>query len=281
MRAAKTAALFSLLCSLGGCGTYVPSLGDWPNNSYGDSVAMINSIVHSVRCELRQAVTQVVGTDVAASRLRRSRRAYADFLDNWGAQVVFTFTIVEKSTVNPNAVWAPPSPATAVFTLAGGVTASAEATRVEKLNFFYTVRELYLRDGETCEPSGLYANSSFLIKNDLKIAELLESRMLPIVTGNASAPGSSDSNAITHQVSFEVISSGGITPTWKLTRATINGSESFLSASRGRTHDMIVTFGPIDKPRGGKSLIAIAEQSHFTTQLTAGFRAGVRSTLPR
>jgi hypothetical protein len=46
-----------------------------------------------------------------------------------------------------------------------------------------------------------------------------------------------------------------------------------------RTHDLVITFGPLDKPHGGKSLIAIAEQSHFTSQLTSGFRTVVRPAL--
>jgi len=143
------------------------------------------------------------------------------------------------------------------------------------------VNDLYLRDGQICDASGADPSGSLLIRNDLKIGELLDARLLPAVAGNASTPDNRDENVLSHQITFEVVSSGGITPTWQLTRATINGAGTLLSSNRDRTHDLVITFGPLDKPRGGKSLIAIAEQSHFTSQLTSGFRTGVRSVLPR
>jgi hypothetical protein len=278
MRAAKVALALLFLCGLGGCGSYVPALRDWPNNDERGAAAMINAIVHSVRCELTRAVTKVVTNDVNAARLRKSHRAYTDFLNDWGAEVAFTFTIAEKTAVNPTGVWMPPSPASAVFTLGGDLTVSAEATRVEKLNFFYTVKNLY---GQPCDASGEDPSGSFLIKNDLKIGELLDFRTLPAATGNADTPGSGDKNVLSHQITFEVVSSGGLTPSWQLTRATINGSGTFLSGSRDRTHDLVITFGPLDKPSGGKSLIAIAEQSHFTSQITRGVTTGFRSVLSR
>ncbi|WP_244425322.1 hypothetical protein [Bradyrhizobium sp. STM 3843] len=269
-----------LLFGLSGCGTYVPDIRDWPNNSEVGAVTMVHAIVRSVECELKNAVTRVVNNDVRAARLRASHRTYTDFLNDWGAEVAFTFTIDEKTAVNPTAVWMPPSPASAIFTLGGNATVSADATRVEKLNFFYTVKDLYLRDGQVCDASGEDPSGSFLIKNDLKIAELLDLRITPVVTGNATAP-SGDKNVLSHQVTFEVVTSGGLTPTLQLTRATINGSGTFLSGSRDRTHDLVVTFGPLDKPGGGKSLIAIAEQSHAISQLTSGYTTGVRSILSR
>jgi hypothetical protein len=143
------------------------------------------------------------------------------------------------------------------------------------------VKDLYLRDGQVCDASGEDPSGSFLIRNDLKIAELLDLRIAPAATGNATTPDGGDKNVLSHEITFEVVTSGGLTPTWLLTRATINGSGSFLSGSRDRTHDLVITFGPLDKPRGGKSLIAIAEQSHFASQLTSGVSTGFKSALSR
>ena len=280
MGAARIVPGFLLLFGLGGCGTYVPDLRDWPRNSYADSVAMVHAIVRSVECELKNAVTTIVNKDVAAARSRASHRTYVDFLNDWGAEVAFTFTIVEKTAINPTAVWMPPSPPSAIFTLGVDAAASAEATRVEKLNFFYAVKDLYLRKGQVCDASGEDPSGSFLIKNDLKIAELLDLRITPVVTGNATAP-SGDKNVLSHQITFQVVTSAGLMPTLQLTRATINGTGTFLSGSRDRTHDLVITLGPLDKPRGGKSLIAIAEQSHSISQLTGGFTTGFRSVLSR
>jgi hypothetical protein len=281
MRAAKLLVGLLLSCGLSGCGAVVPELRDWPGNNEAGAAAMVTAIVRSVRCELRHAVTAIVNHDIEAIPFRRSHRTYTDFLNNWGAEVAFTFTIVEKSTVNPTGVWMPPSPATAIFTLGGDLSVSAQATRVETMNIFYTVKELYLLPGQTCDASREDPSGSFLIRNDLKIVELFDFRLIPAETGNASTPDKEDKNVLSHQITFQVVSSGGLTPTWLLTRGTINGSGTFLSGSRDRTHDLVITFGPIDRAFGGKSLIAIAEQAHATSQLKSGFTTGFRSVLSR
>ena len=126
-----------LLFGLEGCGFYVPSLRDWPNNDEIGAIEMVTAIVSSVRCELSNAVTGVVDRDIRAARGRASHRHYTDFLNDWGAEVAFTFTIVEKTDVNPTNVWMPATAASAIFTLGANANLSTEATRIEKLNFFY------------------------------------------------------------------------------------------------------------------------------------------------
>ena len=270
-----------LTACLGGCGTYVPELREWPNYSQADTQNMIQAIVRSVRCELRNAVTKVVNNDLDAARQRQTGKTYSNFLDNWGAEVLLTFTIVEKSTTNPNVLLTPASPASSVFTLAAGLDLSAQATRIEKMNLFYTVRELYLPKGVICDASGEQRYDSFLIQNNLKIADLFYGRMGSAVLGNASLPQAQDKNVLSHEISFQVVSSGGVSPTWTLTRAAINPTGTLLGGSRDRTHDLLITFGPRDKPRGGRSLIAIAEQAHFSSQIASGVSNGFRSSLAR
>lgn len=271
--------------ALGGCGTYVPDLQDWPHNTHNGAVRMVQAIVRSVECELKNSITAVVDNDIYLSRLRKSHRRYIDFLNNWGAEVAFTFTIKEKSGLNPAGVWMPPSPISSVFTLGGDASVSAEATRVEKLNFFYTVKELYI-PGKICNANREDASGSLLIRNDLKIPDLLEARILPAVTGIASLPNddnviSGEQNVMSHQITFDVVTSGDLTPTWVLTQGTINASGSFFSANRDRMHDLVITFGPLAKVPGGKSLIVIAEQSHFISQLGTSIGSNTPSTARR
>lgn len=280
MSAARVAFALLILCMLGGCGARVPELRDWPNNNPVGAAVMVEAIVSSVRCDLRRAVTNIVNYDIKAAPHRQSHRTYTDFLNNWGAEVAFTFTIVEKTVVNPTGVWMPPSPATAIFTLGGDASVSAQATRVETMNIFYTMKELYLPPGQTCDANEDPSNS-LLIQNDLKIAELIQFRLIAAETGNASTPYTGDKNVLSHQITFQVVTGGGLTPTWQLTRGTVNGSGTFLSGSRDRTHDLVITFGPIDRARGGKSLIAIAEQAHATSQLTGGFATRLKPALSR
>jgi len=273
---------FLLVSTLAGCGTYVPQISDWPDSKGQLGTAMVNAIVHSVECELKHTITTVVDNDVRAAKSRASRRTYTDYLNDWGAEVAFTFTIVEKSGVNPTGVWAPISPASAVFTLGGDLNLSSQATRMEKLNFIYRVKDLYLRPGQSCDASSEDPSGSFLIRNDLKIGELFDFRTIASTTAHAPGPiPTGDKNVMQHQITFQVVSSGGLTPTWQLLRGSVNSSGTFLSGSRDRTHDLLITFGPLDKPSGGRSLIGIAEATHVSSQLSGGIGAAFRSAVGR
>ncbi len=63
--------------------------------------------------------------------------------------------------------------------------------------------------------------------------------MLLSVLGRARDPGDGPklvgkSQGLTHQVTFQVVSSGSLTPSWKLVRATINPTGTLASTSRDR-----------------------------------------------
>jgi len=269
MTGARLGAVLSLVLGLGGCGTFVPELSDWPNNTDQGSDLMVQAIVRSIRCELRNAVTTAVDDDIAASK--HGQKTYSNFLENWGAQVLLTLTIVEKSTINPTTTLLPPSPPSSVVTVSGGLSWSAQATRTEKMNFFYSVKELYLPHGRTCDASTEDPRGSMLVRSDLKIASVLGSRINAAALGQANAPAAGQENVLSHQVIFQVVSSGNVTPAWNLVTATVNQSGTLFNTSRDRTHDLLITFGPMSKAPGGKSLIAIAEQTHFASQITSGF----------
>jgi hypothetical protein len=60
-------------------------------------------------------------------------------------------TVSEKGGINPVVNWLPPSPPNSIFNLAAAANVSAEATRIEKMGSFYTVKELVARG--PCDPS--------------------------------------------------------------------------------------------------------------------------------
>jgi hypothetical protein len=74
--------------------------------------------------------------------------------------------------------------------------------------------------------------------------------MISIDNADTPAPanekGPFKSNVLSHEVKFDIISTGTITPGWKLSTSTINQTGTFLSGTRDRTQDLIVTFGPPD-----------------------------------
>ena len=119
---------------------------------------MIREIVRSVRCELQRTLTAIITKDFDNAKRRASGRRYADFLENWGAQAALNLTFIEKTTVNPTASVMPASPAAAILTLADGVSGSSQATRIERSNVFYTVKELYRPDQPVCLPGSCIAS---------------------------------------------------------------------------------------------------------------------------
>lgn len=74
-----------------------------------------------------------------------------------------------------------------------------------------------------------------------------------------------EKNALSHDVKFEVVTSGNITPAWKLVQASVNQGGTFFSARRDRTHELLVTFGPSDP--AAKSLLGPASQEFLAAQI--------------
>ena len=234
---------------VGGCGLYVPELEDFPGGP-PDGQALVQAIVTSVHCEVADAVRYVIDQDILDAKQFHQKRS-ATWLYNWGAQIALTLTVEEKSVLNPTGVWTPVSPPSSIFTLAGSALLSADATRIDKVNFYYTVAELYKR--APCAKGVQLKHStatSLLIQSDLKLTQWLQDQVTPVATGEVQQPTSASGplkqNVLSHEVKFEVVSTAGITPGWKLVQANFNQTGTLLAGTRDRTHDLIITFGPGD-----------------------------------
>jgi hypothetical protein len=235
MRTIRIALPLAAALTIGGCGTYVPEIQEFPGNSV-QGQKLVSAIVTNIKCEVRDALYDLY---------RIEKRT---FLDKWGVQMTLNLTIIEKGTLNPTVDWMPPSPASAVFTLGTGGTLSSEATRTDKLSSFFTVAELRRLGPCTREerPGG-----PFLLQSDLKLNEWLIDAVTAGHTGGVNydvdtLSGPFKEEVLSHEVKFDVVSSGDISPSWKLTRATVNPSGTFFSVSRDRSHDLTITFGPTD-----------------------------------
>ncbi len=226
--------------AVGSCGVFVPELqesiphGGQPSEQEGlDGQTFVNSVVFNVACEVRDAIVQFY-------------RDYPDgsFMNSWGVQVTLNLQVEEKSSANPTANWTPPSPATAMFNLGLGLTGSADATRIDKINWFLPVSQF--RGKPPCgnqRPDGI-----LIFESDLRLREWLYDAINATKTRNVDfsneASGPFKQNVISHEVKFEVITSANAIPGWKLARVTVNQSGTGLTTSRDRTHDLTITFGP-------------------------------------
>jgi hypothetical protein len=250
--------------ALAGCGVAVPPLTELRGSS-AEAETLIHDIVHSVHCEVFNAVRFVVGAKDVEKPTTLNKAAA--FMDGWGAQVLLTLQIDEQTALNPIAAWQVPSPVNSLFTLGAGATVSSHATRIEKINFFYDVDALRgVSDKKECkfEP----APGSLLIQSDLGLADWLSAEAISVNTlefGSTTDPNTVlKQNVLQHEVKFDVVTSGNITPGWKLARLTVDQSGTLFSTSRERVHDLLITLGP--KLQEG-TLTTTAEGAHLASQI--------------
>jgi hypothetical protein len=228
---------------LASCGTYVPDIQEPPFGQVAQQ-QLVQAIVTSVHCEVINAVVDFYNDAKRYPDLRPIARN----MSTWGVQMALTLKTRENSVANPTGVWAPNNLLS--FTLGVSGTASSEAIRTNVLNFYYSVAELRQRGKCRTGVQPQYPVTSLLIRSDLKFKDWLYDQLTTAVTGETQVPvhkdGKLGQNVLSHEVSFEVITTGGINPAWKLTEGAINQSGTFLQATRDRYHDLLITMGPGD-----------------------------------
>jgi hypothetical protein len=233
---------------LSGCGLFIPEIQE-NHFAPGDGQLMVQAIVQSVRCEMIDALKDVWKADHENAK-KYHQKPVTEFLTTWGAQMTLTLTIDEKSSLAPTVSWMPPSPASAVFTLGGGVGAAADATRTDKLSFYYLIPTLLSQP--YCTTGVQQGNeNSLLVQSNLKLEEWIVDYLGTLGTREGQAPtlntGALKDTVLSHDIKFDITTSGNVTPSWKLKRVTYNPTGTFFSTSRDRTHDLIITMGPGDK----------------------------------
>jgi hypothetical protein len=245
-----------VVATLVGCGTYVPGIQD-----IGDDVTgrqLVNSIVQSITCEVQDGINAIY------------KHRTSTFYDNWGVQVTLNLTIEEKSSFSPSLSYLP----TAMFSLGGDAGISSDATRTDKLNSYYTVKEL-LKSG----PCSQRPNGPLLRANDLKLKDLLFDNLLASDNGlmhfSDDSKGPLGTNVISHEVKFEVVASADVTPGWVLKYVRINPAAPLLAVQRDKTHDLVITLGPTDA--SGKAPSAAAANSALASDIGVAIGNSVRN----
>lgn len=281
---------------LGGCGTYVPDVLEfWAGEN--DLGFKVNAIASQVQCELGQAVRSLVEDDKRqAAQFNIPRRAA--WLELWGAQVTLTFTIDEKSLLNPGATLRNPLPNAIVpfpngnvtvpqsFTLGATGTFSAGANRMSKVSYFFRLKDFVDdkkgRTDRTCLPSRV--NGDIFVQSDLKFKEWLYATALPGFTGIVGFPEKPPTkDVIQHQIKYQVVSNGGLTPTWTLVRVGVGSSSSslpFFGANRDRTQDLLITLGPTIIETGVPILAPVAVNSHLASEIGSSVATNLRIIQP-
>jgi hypothetical protein len=125
-----------------------------------------------------------------------------------------------------------------------------------------------------------------LMQSDLKLSEWLSSALIGDDTNTVSYVSFTpkDTDVLTHKVRFDVVTGGELTPTWKLIRATVNPSGTFLSAHRDRSHQLTLTIGPTEVatvgPAKGKRIpTRAAADSALASEIGVAVANSVRRVL--
>jgi hypothetical protein len=237
------------------------------------------------------------------------------FLEDWAAQATLTLTVDEKTTLSPglslNQVF--PNAITTFsngnvttaqsFSLGLGATASADATRKETVSWLIDFRRFMNKRSllrARKERDRVYAaartagahtisicNDGPLIEGDLKLREWLYAVLLPafvqggIVSDYRAALENeaklTKKDVISHQITFAILYSGNVTPTWKLVRVSANqGSLPLFNAQRGRTQDLTISMGPA--PAGSPSVGV--QNATLASQIGIAVANAIKSTQP-
>jgi hypothetical protein len=188
------------------------------------------------------------------------------------------------------------------FTLGFGGTLSSTATRIDKFNPQYSIA--FLSKPKTkdsvCDPANdpfvrigwnTPSSSPFIIESHLGIKDWLlgalvvndllpsdvppskspKPKSAPSGDGGSSGGGATKADTISYEIKFVIVSSGNVTPTWKLVRVSANtGSSPLFGLNRTRTHDLIITIGPNT---------TATDNSNLASQISSGVSSQNRAVL--
>lgn len=277
--------------------------------------ALFYAVVRGVQCEIRKAVYEQVNDSKFGDRL--------DWLRHWSSLMHFKFTFDTMGSFNPGVtfhtpnlplahVWHAPdifedqtmtlprnAPQGYDFSLGAGV--SADAVRVEDVEFFYPFNKDYWARAERDPPGeGCYHIGGFTIGGDLKLRDWLDdvlepikrcafigvpARQSPVVpilgydigaeSEESECPkryirdlGYSKDNPIktfSHDVSFIIEFSANATPAWNLVRISSSTAPLF-AARRKDAFELSITLGSPDT----ETMIARKEQGDWVHYLPVG-----------
>lgn len=258
---------FSLLV---GCGVIPPEIREpWDpefeqikgHNVPSDGLIELQ-IKAKIYCELSKAVKYVNGLGPVRSgpspdKLKKLA-SYA-LPPDWTAQLSLSLQVDESISVSPGVILTQNLPLSQSRSLGFGGTLSSSATRIDKFSPAYSISYLMQLDtsDSACQPGGALPSSwpkssPFIVESDLGIQKWLEGAVLTDVLlpsqlpGGKGAGGAIKTDTYSYEIKFVIVSSGNITPTWKLVQVSANASGTFLASGRTRTHDLIITIGPSD-----------------------------------
>ncbi|GKQ50430.1 hypothetical protein [Bradyrhizobium sp. Ce-3] len=265
---ASLAALLSIL-SLAGCGLVPPRLTEaWEAQDVGTK--MVLDIKRKIFCETIAAIREV-------NTIRTSLGK--PIPDDYGVQLQLTLTIAESSSFTPNLTYnrTLPNGTDSGITIgqSWGVGISGElsstATRTDATYTYWRVGNIAGpgKNKEVCEGWPIDPGSSPFLNSELGIARFLKDNVEAADYLHSSPLGTKKPDKVdvySYDLKFAVVSSGGISPQFKLVPLS-GGGTPILNLNRTRTHELLLTFGPTGANGFTPSDISLSQ--HVTNQLSS------------
>jgi hypothetical protein len=269
---------------LGGCGLNVPE-----KSLFRDDTSDPAKHYFSTQGEYEKKLVDHVVYELANAVYEGVQHSRLPWLADWGSSATLTISAENQSSLNPSTLLTQPFenvlhhfPSGLVtsnqsFSLAAGLNASANTTRVETIQFTMLNSVLIdwaKRNAQTAQ-SCTDLETGPMIDGDLKIRQFINDKAMIARLGT---PASYTPwqwpiyNTFTESLTFVAIFGGNITPTWKLWNITTANTNPLLMAQATYTNTLIVTEGPIGTyPKQGvaAALNSNAQQQH-NTQVQAG-----------
>jgi hypothetical protein len=242
-----------------------------PGNHMSRRGKIESNIIANIRCEVTKGLY----------RADQSRKV--PWLKGWGTSVSLNLTWDDQSSVNPNLLFTTPI-GSDLFSAGAGISGSAHATRNEDITFTYENKTL-LREAELdnrvpgLDCSALEDGAT--VSSNLHIDEFIYDKA-SIAGGPEARTGSIEHpvfSTFQETITFVVSFGGNVTPSWKFIRLSVNPSGQFLSATRTNTSVIIITLGPLAKPKGPGTpqLAAQAAIQHNAAVTGTSTAAAIRS----
>lgn len=243
---------------VGGCGLKTPEMVS-PISGQGATLGLVSSIVGHFQAELGCAVIQVV----KYARDSAKEHPYSRIPYSWlesptaTAKMSLILTADDASAISPNvSIGEPFAPAINVFpgkvmvstpqsyAVGIGGNLGSEANRKETSDYSVSIKEAFLDKEIDYTPGDDHRNhcknyDGLLTDSDLKLYDWLSSRLYPVIYNKDlknSAP-----QTLQTDITFTIMASGNVTPSWKLVPTSINTSGVFFTASRKNIDEIIIT----------------------------------------
>ncbi|MDR6667091.1 hypothetical protein J2X71_003349 [Rhizobium sp. 1399] len=189
------------------------------------------------------------------------------WLTNWGVTISLNLTWDEQSNMSPGLSYSDPIGASSLFSVGGGISGSAHATRAEAITLTWDnavlLQEAIATHKKDPDLDCSITEKGVTVESNLKIDEFIYDKASIAATPTSTTRGSKYAPFSTFQetLTFVVAFSGGVTPTWNLKKFTVNPDGAFLGATRTKTSNIIVTLGPIAAPATAAGMAELATQA--------------------